>query len=126
MLCAIPNRVYVHNDVKSIKTFLGTFYLLNLLYFFPMMAFPMIVYFWIIVESEIIGTIYKKSRTFRRTIVMYMFNGDHILCELYVYKLWGNPSLSGGHGRLLAFATMCLESLVRYCARQKLGSDISF
>ena len=98
MLCAIPNRVYVHNDVKSIKTFLGTFYLLNLLYFFPMMAFPMIVYFWIIVESEIIGTIYKKSRTFRRTIVMYAFNADYILCELYVYKFWGNASTSGGHG----------------------------
>ena len=123
MFHAIPNKVYVHNNVQSIKILLRDVYLLNLLYFFPMMTFLMIIYFWIIIQSEIIGTVYDKSKTFRRKIVMYVFNGDYVLCELYVYKFWGNFNSPSGHVRLLALMIMCLGGVSQYCARQKLEVD---
>ena len=37
---------------------------------------------------------HERSKTFRRNIVVYVFNDDYVLCEPYVRKFWGNASSS--------------------------------
>ena len=83
LFISIPNRVYIHNQTSDIFTFGITIYLFFLLYIFPVLIFPIIMYFTITIESIIFGTLYETYDNFADQIHEKLFNNDIFFYNLY-------------------------------------------
>ena len=92
---AIPNKVLVHNFMKSSYYSFLILVLGLLCIFCPTLSLVLCFIFIKTFESIVFGYIYEKNKNLELFITKHIFNGDKQFSLRFINEFWGNPHTSG-------------------------------
>lgn len=95
---AIPNKIWINNEVSSFSVSLFTFLVIVLSSVFPSFLLLYILFWVSVLESYFFAVLYENKATFKKFINNLLFKNNTRFAKEYFAFFWGNMN-SGGAGK---------------------------